>query len=442
MAEDQYKTETRFGAKFIFSDGTAFDLQIEQIEDGFEKAIAEYTFPYMDGALLEDMGQRARRVRFRCYFYNETYASHITLINYLSDQGLVDLVHPEYGLLKGSIETMGVRQDDRKQTAEMDICFVENLIGNAGPGTALDVKGSIEDAFAAGQEEQMGWFSDYVMKGMGPEGAKVLSQTLDFTQPGVLSQFADLTIGGRNFVQTVDTFVRLMDGTLANIDVPADSLVSVIDYGPGLSGRVTSSAAKAVERYAVLYNTTGCAPARFLDNLKDGIETLAGGAGTLGQQTRCAGALRLALEAAYVYDADEQAYNWIKQTEGKNQRAFDAMGNNVGAPPEMDIMSANDYEGTLNLVRGYIEKVLETARTAGEDLPSLKAEALTLLQFADQVKTERANVIQVSVANPTPLHLICLQQGLDYHAAERVISINPQITLPSFTQGMVNIYAG
>ncbi len=430
-----------YKAQFIFSDGTAFDLDIERIEDGLEKAIAKYEFPYADGAMLEDMGERARRIRFTCYFYNETYAAHYSLIEKLTGKDIVDLVHPEYGLLRGSLERMDVRHDDRQRTAEIDIEFVEQLILTGTEQAAQDVQGAAEDAFVAGQQELMGWFSDYVTAQMGPEGAKALAQTLDYTQAGVLSQFTGLTIAGRNFVKKVDTYVRLLDGTLLTVTNPANGLASVIGFGTELPGRVIGSLAKAVERYALLYNTVGCAPARFLANLKAGIETMAAASGDFASQTRCGGAQRLGLETAYVYDADEQAYNQLKQNEGKNQKSFDAMGNYTGTPPETAIMSANDYETSLALVRAYIEAQLETARTAGEDLPNLKALALALLQFADQVKTERANVIQVSVANPTPLHLICLQQGLDYHAAERVWAIN-SIKLPSFAQGTVNVYAG
>ena len=433
--------KTPYKAQFIFPDGTAFDLQIERIEDGLEKAIARYEFPYRDGALLEDMGERARRVRFRCYFYNDTYAAHVALIGYLADKGPVDLVHPEYGLLKGAIERMDVRHDDRRQTAEIDIEFIENLIGSARPAASVDVKGSVEDSFTSGQQQQMDWFSDYVRQQMGPEGEKALSQTLDFTKAGVLSQFTGLSITGRNFVAKIDTYVRTMDGTLLTVENPANGLTSVLNYGTELPGRVIGSVAKAVERYAVLYNTVGCAPARFLGNLKDGVEGLATAESQFAAHTRCAGAQRLALEAGYAYDADEQAYNALKQSEGQNQKAFDTLGNYVGSAPGTNIMSANDYEATLALVRGYIEGVLETARSAGEDMPALKGQAVALLRFADQVKAERGTVVQIAVGNPTPLHLICLQQGLDYHAAERVWAIN-DIPLPSFTQGQINIYAG
>ena len=417
-----------------------FDLEIQDIKDGFQKAIAEYEFPYVDGALTEDMGQKARTVSFRCYFWNDSYQAHFDLIAYLEYQGLVDLVHPVYGLIHGRIKSMDVRRDDRQRLAEIDITFVENLRGPSQPAAAVQVQGAVEDAFAAGQQEQMDWFSDYCMEQMGPEGAAVLDQNVDFTLP-VLGQFTGLSIAARNFVKRVDTYVRLLQGTLLDIQNPANGLIAVIDYGTSLPGLVINALAQTVERYAVLYNTAGLVPCRFLASLKGGIETLAAASGEFGAQTRCAGAQRLGLETAYLYDADEQAYNQAKQSEGKNQKAFDAMGNYMGTAPAAQIMSANDYETSLALVRQYIEDVLETARLAGEDLAQLKAQALALLQFVEKVKTGRQNVIQVSVANPTPLHLICLQNGLDYHAAERVLAIN-SIKLPNFTQGTVNVYAG
>jgi len=43
-------------------------IQFETLDDTFEKAIAQYNYPFADGADLEDMGQKARVIKFRCHF--------------------------------------------------------------------------------------------------------------------------------------------------------------------------------------------------------------------------------------------------------------------------------------------------------------------------------------------------------------------------------------
>lgn len=416
-----------------------FNLDIEDISDTFEKAIAKYDFPYRNGALLEDMGQKARKIKFVCYFYNDTYQAHFDLIAALDNLGLTELVHPEYGLIKGIIEQLDVRHDDRIQTAQIYITFVENLSGSPQPIAAVSVQGSVEDAYASGQQNQVDGISDAVTGPLGAEGQDILNQSLDYTQPGVLSQFTGLSMAAWNYVKSVDTYVRYLDGKLLDVQNPADGLISIINYGTGLAGRVASAAARCIERYAVLYNTAGGAPATFLRNLQGAIATLAAASGAFAAQTRCAGAQRLALETAYVYQADEGNYEAQKQV--GNQKAFDPLGNYTALAPLPQVLAADAMEATLALAMAAIETSVEDARAAGVAMPSLKAQAQALVTWVQQVKMKRATIVQIPVANPTPLHLLCLQNGLDYHMAESIFAIN-KIKQPSFTQGTVNIYAG
>jgi len=70
------------------------------------------------------MGQKAREIKFRCYFYNETYELHTSVIALLDYHGLLELHHPKYGIIQGMVESMSIRHDDREETAEIDITFV------------------------------------------------------------------------------------------------------------------------------------------------------------------------------------------------------------------------------------------------------------------------------------------------------------------------------
>ena len=72
-----------------------FVLEMENIEDSIEKAIAKYEFPFRDGALLEDMGQKARVIKLRCYWYEETYEVHKDFIKHLDKTKVFELLHPQ-----------------------------------------------------------------------------------------------------------------------------------------------------------------------------------------------------------------------------------------------------------------------------------------------------------------------------------------------------------
>ena len=69
------------------------------------------------GADLEDMGQKAHTIRFRCWFWDDadnlTYADHTELLDSLKTTDLLDFIHPKYGLLKGKIESIAVNHKMR-----------------------------------------------------------------------------------------------------------------------------------------------------------------------------------------------------------------------------------------------------------------------------------------------------------------------------------------
>lgn len=130
-----------------------FELDIETIEDSFEKSIAKYEFPYRDGVLLEDLGQKARIIKFRCYFYNEKYDNHIDFINMLRQQNMFEFFHPKYGLIFGSIESINVRHDERIKTAEIDITFIENLRTEIEIIPQIEIVETMEELFIEGQQE-------------------------------------------------------------------------------------------------------------------------------------------------------------------------------------------------------------------------------------------------------------------------------------------------
>jgi len=408
-------------------------LEIENIEDSFEKSIAQYEFPYRDGALLEDMGQKAHKIRFRCYFYNENYDSHIELIKFLEGKDLVEIAHPQYGIIIGKIETLSVRHDDRERTAEIDITFIENLRGEIHPLTYVDVESAGEEAFIAGQDEQMEEFKADAEDELGAEAGEVLAKELD-PDKGILEQFTDVSKKARKYVKDVDAYVRKLEGTLKTISNPANSLTSTIQYGVNLPGRVIGAVAKTVERYAIFYNTLRNAPARFLLSLKDGFKKLELSFGKFSKHTRIASVQRRALVAGYIYKSDESKRQILKSAE--KVKSFDALGHYLKTEPTEQIMTIQEIEQTLADVRSDIQETVEISR----GMQSLKDLALVLLEHVNKIKLERDKLVRVDIENEIPLHLICLKYGLSYNYATRIYAIN-SCKHPNFVRGELNIYA-
>ena len=133
-----------------------YRLDMETIEDTFEKAIAQYNYPYADGADLEDMGQKAHKLRMKCYFFDnaeqQTYNYHIDLLNSLCLKDLIDLVHPKYGLMKVKIESIAVQHDDRERCAVLDISFIEQMRGYIEPTKNTSVLSYAEVSYLEGME--------------------------------------------------------------------------------------------------------------------------------------------------------------------------------------------------------------------------------------------------------------------------------------------------
>jgi prophage DNA circulation protein len=427
-----------------------YPLEIETLDDTFEKAIARHEFPKQDGALLEDMGQKARTVSIRCYFWDhgdhQTYADHIDFLNHLKSTALSELIHPQYGVMAGMVERVSVRHDDREMTAEIDLSFIENLRGTIADINYEDVEAVAEEAFLFGEEEQQA--------SLAAELGLVLAEDKGFLDVALdegKSLYEQLNVAARysrEVIKEIDTSVAAFNATVVELTNPVNSLVASVAYGTSLPGRVIGSITRAVERTALLVTGTLAAPARIISNLDFELRKLeqaflsfspahsrASGSvrAILGRQLKVAAARRLALETATFYRADETARQDLRRIEAG--KSFDILGRYQGTAPTVMVMNVTELEQSLALVRTYLQQGVDAAR----DVPSIKDMARSLLEHINTIKLERDKIITVALDNPMPLHIVCHRYGLDYNYAERISSINA-IKNPNFTSGEVQIY--
>jgi prophage DNA circulation protein len=432
--------------KQTFDKGTLDDLPIEMetIDDTFEKAIAKYDYPYADGADLEDMGEKAHTIKIRAYFYDDVdknssgYDDHILLLNNLTDKGLVPFDHPKYGLMQGKIESISVHHDDEARCAELDISFVEQMRGVIETLDLPPVKSSLEEAYIAGQSAQENKLGADLKKALAACDAGAVTKILDAGQ-GLLAQVQEYTAKTRSFVGTVEGYISTAEATVSQITSPINSLQATIQYSLTLPGRILGSIAGAVEKTALLYQTIDNYPALFLGNLRNAFDGLSSAFQDFGKKDpsspapapadlmtthlQIACAQRLALEAAGIYDAEETAFK-----EGD---------------PDFQILTIGEFEQTLASVRDVIETAVENARAGeGSDdlVSSLKTMAEALLIHVNKIRLEREKMMQVTLDNPMPLHIVCLKYGLSYTDAERLLKVN-RIRNPNFTDGEVFVYA-
>lgn len=418
-----------------------FPLEIEDISDTFSKSIARHEFPYRDGALLEDLGQKAREVKIRCYFYEQTYENHHAFLGSLKDLKLVDFSHPKYGPMKGCIEQVSVRHDDRLKTAEIDITFIENLRSSGVPVVFRDVRNESEALYVKAQDEAQDSFRDGARDLYGADVEDILTRELD-PDAGILEQLSAATWSVRGFVKKVDALERALKADIADVATPAGSLISTINFATDLPGRVIGAMARTAARYSTLLGTMKDAPDRFVHSLKDSLEMLRQNVfdsqdpdhAAMLPAWLCVAGAEAGLRAGEAFALDEEKRRRARRLEGLS--TFTVTGEHVKTESMPEVMNVRAIEGTLAAVNAAILQAVRAARPAH----ALKGLASLLTEHVGTIKLERENIVPITLDNPMPLHLVCLKHGLPYKAAERILAIN-RIPNPNFTSGRIDIYA-
>lgn len=110
-----------------------FEFDILKTDDSADRAVAEHSYPYLDGADVEDLGRGARRVSVEAIFYGGDYERRLqTFIKVLDEAGAGELVHPVFGSIKtAQVVRYTIRHEaDNVDQASVSIEFVESTPSN------------------------------------------------------------------------------------------------------------------------------------------------------------------------------------------------------------------------------------------------------------------------------------------------------------------------
>jgi prophage DNA circulation protein len=410
-----------------------FTLDVETLDERREKVLVRHEFPGRDGADLEDQGMRALELSLRVHFLNVAVDKVEEFTQWVRQNRENELVHPKYGTIRGRVASTAVRWTDADD-AEVDLTFVEQYHEEAAKAMPnVLVQGEYE--FGQGQQQLKDQCAKDLQSDLGADGLTVLAKTLVEGQ-SVLSQVMG-TIGwaARHAVARLDATLNVLSATLDTVANPADSIISTIEWGTNLPGRILGTVARTVERYAVAAATVADAPSRFVDSMRTGLDALEVSAEPLSKYIAAAGALHTGMVVARMYDTDEQARDKLRAME--QAPAFDAAGRLVRKESAPAILSATELEISLAASMALIDDAVSENRS----VQALKGMAEQLVDHVSRVKLERQRIRQVTIRQCQPLHLICHNLGLGYEAAERVLAINPQIKNPNFVEGLLNVYA-
>ena len=421
-------------------------LEMFDLSDHFEKSIVRYLYPYVDGADLEDLGEKDHTLKIRCLFYDnasrQTYDNHLALLKELKKKSDFVLLHPSYGALSVKVDSVDVRQDDRLRTAEVDLALVENGLAAIEPAPASAVDFEVESSFSSSEDEQEALVSpDMAGSGLDPMRTFVPGQPL-------VDQIAGVAPQARAYARQIDSALGYLSAYAIEVTQPVNSLVATINYAVSIPGRILGTVDQCVERVARLYDGINSFPARFLASVQFGLAKVStdldgflpadrsGAKAMLLKHLNLAASRRLALETAYVYAADSAA-RASQKTQGAVQ-AFDTMGRfTPRVLPDVEPLNANELEDTLAASR----TLMQSSITAARSMQSLKDMALQLQTSVSAVKMTAEQIVTIVVDGPTPLHVVCLQYGLPYTDAERIMALNPGLRNPTAASGTLQIYS-
>lgn len=108
-------------------------FEVVKTDDSSERAIAEHSYPYVDGADVEDMGRGARHISVEAIFYGDDYETRLREFLAVLDQpGAGEFIHPVFGSIKNAQATRSSVHHDAESPdyASVPVEFIESTPGN------------------------------------------------------------------------------------------------------------------------------------------------------------------------------------------------------------------------------------------------------------------------------------------------------------------------
>lgn len=419
-------------------------LNILDISDTLNASIVRHEFVNTSGAYIQHLGNHPREIKFRAYFFGDkelkatqwiapSYTNHFQFLNDMTD-GLSShtLIHPKYGTLDGYIENLTTIHDDTQDYVTIDLTFVQKDIQTTGfvPVNTLTKVQQMKAAAltaalnAAGKTTALLGLSNVV---------------LDFSK-SISSQVGTVTQAARSFCNQVDSVLRSVDTLSNSITSPINSLDADVAYVQDIPSRIGTSINNAMNRFVQLQTDLNTAPNAFINNMVyQGQGMMAGvAAGTyqsfMVTQIGIITATNILTQGSILLGMDDD--NRTVELARENNASFNAAGDRINEATYNPYMSSNDLERFMFQSRGYIQLIIENNRELSFELAR---QTELLQQFVDTIKVNRLSVKTITVNN-IPIHQLCLQLGLPYNAADRIIALNPQIKNPTFIEGQIQVY--
>lgn len=402
-------------------------LDFQDLTGDDKAALIRHEYPGQDGADLEFQGWNASEHHLKVFFLADRQQDWQDLRGIIKNGLRMVIQHPEKGDLNGLVESVSTKIDERRDTVEVDLVFVED-----GIDTPLVFRPAATDIAAATRESII---SDAILSLMYPFG-NTTPPSPDLTDSAWLEKLGDLGNEINAAVREMKSGIGKLDSAIAAFTAPVSAALAALDWAADLPNQVAKRMATILD---LMQGQVDGAPSpaasatRFLASAKTLAETFAG--------TTSEGAMRLlvasqgALTVASVMAGDEDRLRAMRAYE--TVTAFDVDGRWVGRGAQPAQLPATSTQ-IASLV-AESRTLIQAARPWVDDAAELDRLALALQDQFRSRMIEFEQLIEIEVLKPTPLHIICHKYGLAYNMAERLVLLN-RIRNPTFVQGRILIY--
>ena len=423
-------------------------INILDIGDSVKSNVIQHEFINTDGALLEALGNAARVVRFKTFWFgahedptvehSPNYSEHYGFLAKITNSFVSHtLVHPKYGTLTGKISNVTIVHNDTQSYVEIEVEFIEDgLKTDTSMISSRDMATYGAQQYANVANGQLSDLSSSLSNG----GLGDLATRAIDTAQSISSQVTTYTSKVRAFVKEADEFCSMCDSFVTTITQPALSVLTAINYVGSIPSKIIGTIQNAADRVEALVSSATSTPLQLVQSFAASWSSLVGSitsssySDLFALHASAIGAAKMGSMLSSCYAADES--NRARLARTMTSPSFDANGRRVGTPAAMiDIMSSTEIERSLYEVREAIEAVLTIDRTN----QPLKDLALALVRHVDEIKLRKQQVRTIEVPS-MPLHVLCVQLGQPYQQVEQYVKINPAYPCPTFVQGPVDVY--
>lgn len=406
-----------------------WNLKLTKINGDISHEIAKTTYPYKNGADMEDMGVNPEAFRFSFILTNEDFDNnynsiHDWFLSYFKEP--VELYHPDFKkILYGYPTNISHAEDERKRYAEFEFDFEIAGLQKETQAFTDPTDVTYEEAKEVNADVQTA-IADEMQKAGVPD--------VEGSDWSLLDVWGSLGDAARAFASGVQSAMAKIQGVITTVKAPIDAINTTIDYMGTLSGKLTESLQGCCDSFSGLARRatkSKSSTAVLAANMSDMLVSLAGSPVYAAYATLAASTL--ANETAKQISDDERKME--ESIAAESVVSDDAEGREIAETKPAYIVTPAELEDSVATVREFINTVLPVAICPER----LKKQAATLSEAVLRIKMEYMTTKKVMLQHETPLHRVCLDNGLGYKAAERLCALNA-VKNPTFMNGEVLVY--